>query len=297
MIEEKNMDQNRTILRWSITAVLAVVLAGTILRLNLNLREPVVLKQYTEYPLATEAGAETMEYLSLRIIQNRQEESTPMSVHFPENTTLEAVSTSLGTDSPWISGPAEEPGLGIGLYRVVTFSFKILRTEKSNEDQILTQARIRFSDGSTAVESIGKIVLYAEKEDEPHPISMYQSESDGRGAFKSKGYVETDMEIYRISSPILDDVAAYFDLTLNGQKLHNEMSLRLRETSMLTLEAVPKTVNGAKSPYTQIRFLPRIQYYDAAGEERQFTEPFLTKEPWSFDYWDMLKYLHELGAI
>lgn len=297
MIEEKQMDQNRTILRWSVTAVMTVILAGTILRLNLNLREPVVLQQYTEYPLAAEAGAETMEYLSLRIFQNRQDESTPVSVHFPENSTLEAVSTSLGSDSPWIYGPAEEPGQGVGLYRVATYYFKVLRTEKSQEDQILTQARIRFSDGSTMVKSLGKIVLYAEKENEAHPISMYQSESDSQGAFKSKGYAETDLEIHQISSPILDEVAAHFDLTLNGQKLQEEMSFRIRETGTLTLEAVPKRGNSNKSPYMQIRFFPRIQYSDASGEKREFTEPFLTVEPWSFDYWDMLKYLHEQGAI
>ncbi len=187
-------------------------------------------------------------------------------------------------------------GEGIGPYRRTTYEFNLFLESALEDEELLTKVKLHFNDDSVLETDLGKLVLFPAEESEEDPVGIFSSSSSSEREEIREGRANREFKILGISSSLLDEAKKYFQLSVNGVKLEEDMDLRVRSGEALSFTAKGLKKKGADH-YVIFRLSPKFRYMDTTLEEKSFRLEMVHERLMNLETLDIIRYLKERGEI
>ena len=274
-IKGEFMEKNRRILKIGIVLVCVTFALNVVIYRCSELKEPIFLKHY--YELNFYDG------MAFRInyICNKNDMYKVAYVNFGEE--LEEY-LYISTD--------DIKSTVIGNYKLNEIVFTLRNyngegIENFLEDNlILGEAEIQFSNGKAMNVDLGKIILKP-KADTSDAIDMYMSSSSNDNTSRCEYRVNETVKIQSIESN--EDDSEILEVTFNGKNIRDiAYPIVLEKGNIINIASKPKLSSNDIRKYDYYDINKSIKFIDRNGQEQTQRVLDLRYTPY-FNYWDMLK--------
>ena len=314
------METNRWILRIGITAILITLALCLGISFYLKLEEPVFLENYSEYTVssygnspeeedvyqAEEGGAYQRFDFIIQYVTNVTDQRTVIDVQFPEEPDfLTQVSNYDGNqyfawpDSILFGEDTTLLGAIYGRYSVRTVYVTITYDKRdSSGPLVLTKAIVGYNNGDSQDISLGEMFLQSEAGQESC-LEGRRSSSSSDGSTAKTFYVEKDITLMKVDSPLLESADGLFSLKINDIDYTEIAGLNLKAGDSMRIDSLFKIPEGDMM-YNQYGLLPVIHYQDSEGNsyaERIYNIDYVPYYHSLFTFTGIVKYLHSRGVL
>lgn len=164
-----------------------------------------------------------------------------------------------------------------------------------NGEVELKNARITFSDGSTSVVNLGRILLYSDKQEVP-AMDMMSSSSSNEGTTKTTLSVHQELSELKLESPMLQEADSALEITINSIAYDELKLLKVKRGDHLIIECNIKDLPEGMG-IDVYDFRPKLSYTKEDGTQGYTRLYNITKRRYFYSYFDALKYLIRRGGF
>jgi len=261
------LELNKKILRYGLILIALSLILTIGTAVAFNLEDPVFLKMYIEQNVSNNENTDVIDILELKYITNTSDSRKVIDIKFEEEPNIEA------TVSYWHLGGGfsffnnnNQIGDIYGRYVLHTIYLKMDLNNMDRElyEIELNNAKIRFDDGSTQDADLGRIIIYKDKSKMGDLVTVSSSGSSD-GTSSSRKIVNTNIKLLHVTSPLLDELEDYFDLTIDRNDYRQISGMQYKTSNSLNTYAKFKSLEDIALKYTFYDIKPKLYYEDEEG--------------------------------
>lgn len=301
------METNRKLFISGITGILAVLSICLGLWWYIRLEEPQFFEHYREFAVTLETDQNGQPYnhlvtFTMQYLTDVTDDRTVQLLIFPEAPDLAVSASNFHSEHFFYDPPNSESTVGQSYGR---FSLRDLYvtidTAKSSafEALTLTTARVVYSNGDVQDIHFGRIDLMA-RSIQNSLLDPWSSGGSSDGSSYTELRIKEDLELVRVTSPLLEIYSNVVQLKLNGADFHDIVGLKLEALKSLKVTTQFAPSEDPLTRYTTIQIRPQLVYRDASGQSRieilQGPEhiPYYRQD---YSFIKILRYLRAKGAL
>jgi hypothetical protein len=301
------METNRKLFISGITGILAILSICLGLWGYTRLEAPHFFEHYREFAVTLEKdqNGQPNNHLvtfSMQYVTDVTDDRTVQMLIFPEAPDLAVSASNFHSEHFFYDPPNSGSAIGQPYGR---FSLRDLYvtidTAQSPQFEVLTltTARVVYSNGDVQDIQFGRIDLMA-RSISNSLLDPWSSGGSSDGASYTELRIREDLELVRVTSPLLEVYSNVVQLKLNGADFHDIAGLKLEALNSLkvTTQFIPP--EDPLMRYTTIQIRPQLVYRDASGQSRieilQGPEhiPFYRQD---YSFIKILRYLRAKGVL